>query len=139
MQFFGCVFILHFCSYCAFFLKLHVICTLYASSQILFGGDFLSIFYDNGEVVTSLILYILELLLGLMSVCSHHILYSRFLLLHLGTRGYICQGFCSAFTLLCSSFSSPLSGLCELKSSSNIIAAPGDHSYLRLGYRDSNI
>ena len=139
MCFFDCVLVLLFCCYCAFFLKFHPICSSYTPSPMFFGVGFPFIFYDNGEVVTSLILYILELLLGLMSVCSHHILYSRFLLLHLGTRGYICQGFCSAFTLLCSSFSIPLSGLCELKSSSNIIAAPGDHSYLRLGYRDSNI
>ena len=38
----------------AFFLKLHPICSSYAPSMMMFGGDFPFIFYDNGKVITSL-------------------------------------------------------------------------------------
>ena len=42
--------------------------------------------------------------LGLLSICSHRMFFSMFLLFSLGTRSWICRKFSSAFSLLCSFF-----------------------------------
>ena len=53
MCFFDCVLVLYFRCYCALFLKLRLICSSYASSQLLFHVDFLFLFCDYEEMITS--------------------------------------------------------------------------------------
>ena len=86
-------------------------------SLFMFGEDFPFIFYDNGEVITSWVCILfsictLELwlgwqVLGLLLICSHRMLFSSFLLFHLGTRGCIYWGFSPTFSFLCSFFQFP--------------------------------
>ena len=53
MGFFDCVLVLYFCCYCALFLKLRPIFSLYAPSLLFFHGGFPFLFYDYGEVIIS--------------------------------------------------------------------------------------